>query len=507
MQKRIMVLLAMFLLCRLAPAEPAPFPVGRLVLTGDGDALGNTVSNLDLSVYAGTGVVWNGSQFMVFVVTNLSDLADVDVSSVSTNDLLGFDGTKWVPVAPSVGYNDSWTNGLRALAWLSSISSNQVDAETDAAYRSQPDSDGNTTNVLDLVAGGETNTAKVLTPDGTGGVAWWTDPLGSLAWLSSITSNNVDPDTDAAYRGGGETLWPASSNSVLTHVASHGVLAGGGFVAGQGADGGTGAGVAIGPFASNDFTDGIAIGANATASGVAIGPDAKCLSGVGEPINAIQLGTGSNNTVNSFQVYGWQIVDGSGIIPVARLSNITSNQIASETDTAYRNVPPTGITSNQMDQATDAAYRSATTETKSYWSLTMSGDQNNILGTNYNVVAFDTVVSSGGASTIYTNTYSAKFGTTGVFHLGMRVRHSGMDAAKPIRSQFLITGNAQPEDGRDVNASSSDSAGMLFQWNAIVVVTNADATVQVTFYTTDTENDVDLLGNCSTFFGAKVSDL
>jgi hypothetical protein len=117
--------------------------------------------------------------------------------------------------------------------------------------------------------------------------------------------------------------------------------ANGGFNAGNGSDASTGAAVgssanaieggAIGESAltGSGFSGGLgassssggAVGGGAeTSDGFAGGLNAKTIAD-GSPIDAIQLGTGTNPTEKTLQVYEYQMMDASGNIPAARLTN------------------------------------------------------------------------------------------------------------------------------------------------------------------------------------------
>lgn len=112
---------------------------------------------------------------------------------------------------------------------------------------------------------------------------------------------------------------------------------GGGFVGGTLADiitGSSGAAIgnsasaqdggAVGEFAN--VTQGCAVGASAiTTDGVACGRSAMCQLDDGTPIDAVQLGTGTNKTAKTFQVYDYQMMDANGKIPVERIPIITTS--------------------------------------------------------------------------------------------------------------------------------------------------------------------------------------
>lgn len=79
-------------------------------------------------------------------------------------------------------------------------------------------------------------------------------------------------------------------------------------------------GGAIGDGASS--LSGGAIGSGAkTSYGFAGGKDAKTIDSDGFGIDAIQLGTGTNNTVRSLQVYNYTLMNPDGSIPAERLTN------------------------------------------------------------------------------------------------------------------------------------------------------------------------------------------
>ena len=66
-----------------------------------------------------------------------------------------------------------------------------------------------------------------------------------------------------------------------------------------------------------------AVGADAKAgAGFAGGSGAKAVNSSNNGIDAIQLGTGTNSTPKTLQVYGHQLLDANGNIPIERLSNV-----------------------------------------------------------------------------------------------------------------------------------------------------------------------------------------
>ena len=75
-------------------------------------------------------------------------------------------------------------------------------------------------------------------------------------------------------------------------------------------------------------SSGGAVGSGArTSTGFAGGSQAKTVSSTNTPINAIQLGTGTNSNAKTLQIYNYQLMDANGNIPAERLkkANIYSS--------------------------------------------------------------------------------------------------------------------------------------------------------------------------------------
>ena len=102
---------------------------------------------------------------------------------------------------------------------------------------------------------------------------------------------------------------------------------GGGFAGGE--DASAEAGGAVGEAAQAGA--GFAGGQNATTSlGAALGYNAKTVNASGSAIDAVQLGTGTNQNEKTLQVYGHQLMDANGKIPNDRLSGIQSTTATPE---------------------------------------------------------------------------------------------------------------------------------------------------------------------------------
>ena len=113
-----------------------------------------------------------------------------------------------------------------------------------------------------------------------------------------IGGNGSDASTGAAVGSG--------ASAIEGGAVGESAVTGSGFAGGQGA------------FSAN----GVAIGQGAkTSDGFAGGLNAKTVDDMEEPIDAIQLGTGTNSAEKTFQVYDYKMMDASGNIPAARLAN------------------------------------------------------------------------------------------------------------------------------------------------------------------------------------------
>ena len=103
----------------------------------------------------------------------------------------------------------------------------------------------------------------------------------------------------------------------------------------------TNAGGAVG--ANSEAGNGGAVGEGAkTSSGFAGGAGAQAVSADGAGIDAIQLGTGTNSTPKTLQVYSYQLMDADGNIPSARIP-----QLAEKVD----KVSGKGLSTNDFEDA------------------------------------------------------------------------------------------------------------------------------------------------------------
>lgn len=137
-------------------------------------------------------------------------------------------------------------------------------------------------------------------------------------------------------------------------VGSGAEITGDGGAVGRGAN--TRSGAAVGVRAESN--NGAALGMNSysgygaavgngakTSSGAALGYNAKTVNASGTAIDAIQLGTGTNNIEKTLQVYDYQLMDATGNVPKERiltaLENATDLQEISDVD--IHSVVKTGI--------------------------------------------------------------------------------------------------------------------------------------------------------------------
>lgn len=112
---------------------------------------------------------------------------------------------------------------------------------------------------------------------------------------------------------------------------------------------------------------GCAIGnAAITSDGVAVGKNAKTIDSSGNGIDAIQLGTGTNSTEKTIQVYNYQLMSANGKIPADRLSShaSASNTYGAGTSSNYGHVKLSDSTSSTSGTsggtaATPAAVKAA----------------------------------------------------------------------------------------------------------------------------------------------------
>ena len=131
------------------------------------------------------------------------------------------------------------------------------------------------------------------------------------AALDAITENTSNIQNSSGGFSAGMTSQAKGGGAV-----GSGSYANGGFAGGVTAYAGFGG--AVGAYAQ--VTGGGAVGQNAvTSDGFAGGKNAITGEDYSHPIDAIQLGTGTNSAPKTMQVYGYQLLDANGKIPKERL--------------------------------------------------------------------------------------------------------------------------------------------------------------------------------------------
>ncbi len=162
----------------------------------------------------------------------------------------------------------------------------------------------------------------------------------------AVSSNETVTVEDVLTSESGSHALSAHQGKVLKSLIDNKANAkntDGGFIGGDGASASMGAAIgqsaltgnggAVGSFANAQIgfaggaasyaTSGAAVGYGATASaGFAGGNNAKTVDSDNTPIDAIQLGEGTNPAPKTLQVYGYQLMDANGNIPSARLGNV-----------------------------------------------------------------------------------------------------------------------------------------------------------------------------------------
>lgn len=148
------------------------------------------------------------------------------------------------------------------------------------------------------------------------------DLLKDAVLKSEIVDNLTSTNTDKALSANqGKVLNESKADKQNPYTGFEGGLAASAETGGAiGSDATTTHGGAVGSSAYT--TEGGAVGeAAVTSDGFAGGKLAKAMDAEFYPIDAIQLGTGTNSTPKTFQVYDYQMMDADGNIPLDRLNN------------------------------------------------------------------------------------------------------------------------------------------------------------------------------------------
>ena len=170
---------------------------------------------------------------------------------------------------------------------------------------------------------------------------------GAIGNGASATTGGFAGANNASATSGGAVGNNAS--------ATYGGAVGNGASATTGGAVGNGASATTGGFAGGNgasATTGGAVGSGAkTSTGFAGGYNAKTQNSSGDGIDAIQLGSGTNSTAKTLQVYEYQLMTANGQIPEARMSSLSSAKHTHSNKSTLDGISSTNITSwnNKVD--------------------------------------------------------------------------------------------------------------------------------------------------------------
>lgn len=203
-----------------------------------------------------------------------------------------------VPVRNLAGEGEANTGvGMSSAAVAGSIMSRNANGQTSVANGTDPLHAVNK-GQLDVVINNTTKIANAYNGFAAGAGASATSTGGAVGYLASATY-------------GGAVGWGASETN------GGGAVGAGASVTGSTS---TGAGGAIGNGASAAGGGAIGHGAK-TGAGFAGGYNAKTVNNNNVGIDAVQLGTGTNSTPKTLQVYDYPLMNANGTIPIDRMSS------------------------------------------------------------------------------------------------------------------------------------------------------------------------------------------
>ena len=261
--------------------------------------------------------------------------------------------------------------------------------------------------------------------------------------LIAANTNEVDP------------VWSAHAGGVLEHVESPHGVADGGFVGGLNAGVSAGGG-AVGQWAFAD--SGGAVGQLAHAlGGGAVGRETLTGSGFAgglgamtmidwEPIDAIQLGGGTNSEPRTLQVYDYRLVDAAGHVPVERVPYsltgvvVGATRAAVTSSIAYLPSPTLGSVLESGPDASTASGRVAiwvaTNQVVTPLVRGPSGGGDVLLRDNY-VCAGAGLYYVGGSGGQHLGLDGSRWGTVWARGLNLSARNAG--SAVPTVTNFIST--------------------------------------------------------------------
>ena len=187
---------------------------------------------------------------------------------------------------------------------------NNAEAETGGAVGASAGTllGGSVGNNAHSSSGGAVGYAAITTTGGAVGQGTHSEDGGVMGyWAQAKSGGAIGAEAEADTGGAvGRKAWTGDGGAAgyLAYAAN-----GGG---------------SVGKNANSDA--GGAVGANAKAgAGFAGGSGAKAVNSSNNGIDAIQLGTGTNSTPGTMQVYNYQLLDEEGKIPDARLNDAPSD--------------------------------------------------------------------------------------------------------------------------------------------------------------------------------------
>ena len=272
----------------------------------------------DSGTYTSINSNWN------YVQANISTMRG------ATSDTPGMSGI--VPI-PSAGSENKYLKGDGT--WSSIAQSDVTDLVSDLeskADKQTPNGGFAAGSDASTTTGGAVGFSAFATNGGAVGSNASATLGGGAVGMNAKTSTGFAGGYGAYADNGGAVGANASTSSggAVGYEAS--ATSGGGAV---GSNASATNGGAVGSNASATY--GGAVGMNAkTSTGFAGGASAKTVDGENNGIDAIQLGSGTNSTAKTLQVYNYQLMDSTGNIPLDRIqSALDESGISGGQETAH----------------------------------------------------------------------------------------------------------------------------------------------------------------------------
>ena len=257
----------------------------------------------------------------------------------------------------------------------------------------------------------------------TGGLSASTDTGGAIGNEASSNSGGGAVGNRASASDGGGAVGDGAETTT-GFAGGYGSTSETGGAIGSGASATTGGAVGEGASA----TSGGAVGKDAAGgSGFAGGYKAQTVNGSNTPIDAIQLGTGTNSTEKTLQVYQYTLMDANGQIPKDRMTNALNTALSDHANIKKNSASTSGdIISGHLTIGTRASgntygsqsLTSGTSNTAtSQDSVSVGGQNNNAkalysanVGGTQNTISASYSANVGGSQNTISASYSANFG-------------------------------------------------------------------------------------------------